>query len=257
MDRRPPRRGWESEGPRRRRPWVVLLSVGAHLLVGLALALAPRAPPAARFDPDPIPFTVVQARHLAPSPAPPAATAPAPATAAQAPTIRAVVRPVPADLNVKPLLIAETEEVPAADPVIALSEAELGRARTAGSGGGGGGSGTGAGGGRCDMVQWLETELRKAPRVRAAVAEAHRVAGVDSRAVMVWNGDWIRGPGQEGKGYAGVREALAMEIAFAPAACRADPMRGLVLISLGDGPGAVGLAFGTTEWRWSDMLIAR
>ena len=48
-----------------------------------------------------------------------------------------------------------------------------------------------------------------------------------------------------------------MEIAFAPAACRTQSMRGLVLITLGDGAGAGRLALGTGTWRWSDLLGLR
>jgi hypothetical protein len=75
--------------------------------------------------------------------------------------------------------------------------------------------------------------------------------------VLVWNGDWVQSPGQEGKGLAGVRELIMLEVAFAPKACRDDPMRGLVLISLSDGPGAPRLALGSRAWNWSDLLFAK
>ena len=71
------------------------------------------------------------------------------------------------------------------------------------------------------------------------------------RAILVWNGDWIQDPGQAGKGLAGVRQAIALEVAFAPEACRRQPMRGLVLITFAEGPR---VAFGTGSWRWSQML---
>ena len=53
---------------------------------------------------------------------------------------------------------------------------------------------------------------------------------------------------------AAVREAIIWEIAFAPAACKAQAMHGLMLISLHDGDGTARLAMGHGEWRWSDML---
>ena len=74
---------------------------------------------------------------------------------------------------------------------------------------------------------------------------------------MVWNGDWIRSSSEDGKGLAGVRQAIAMEVAFAPEACRAEPMHGLVLLALNDGPGAPRLVLGAGAWRWSDLLFAR
>ena len=58
------------------------------------------------------------------------------------------------------------------------------------------------------------------------------------------------------EGLAGIREAIILEVGFAPAACRADPMRGLVVISLND-TGSARLALGTRAWRWSDLLFAR
>ena len=121
-----------------------------------------------------------------------------------------------------------------------VSEGQLASAATAGSGGGGR---------ACDMTQRLQIALRKDPQVQAAVAEAHR-----GRALMVWNGDWVRHEGQEGDGLAAVREAIMWEVGFAPAACRTEPMRGLVAISLNDGPPASRLVMGQADWRWADML---
>src|SRR5665213_4089403 len=101
------------------------------------------------------------------------------------------------------------------------------------------------------MVRRLQAALRRDARIQAAVAEAHRGSG-SAPAVLVWNGDWIRSGLEDGKGLAGVRQAIMVEVAFAPAACRAEPMHGLVLISLNDGPGAARLALGSGAWRWSD-----
>ena len=103
------------------------------------------------------------------------------------------------------------------------------------------------------MVGRLQDALRADPEVRAAVAQAHRAIG-PGRAVLVWDGDWIQTPGQAGKGLAGVRQAIALEVAFAPEACRRQPMRGLVLISFAGGPRVV---FGAADWRWSQLLGRR
>jgi hypothetical protein len=72
---------------------------------------------------------------------------------------------------------------------------------------------------------------------------------------MIWNGDWVQHGDEDGKGLAAVREAITFEVAFAPAACRRAHVRGLVLLSLGDG--AARLALGAGEWRWSDLLGVR
>lgn len=236
--------------PRRGRAAVVALSLACHVLVFLALVLAPKPSPVI-FEPEPLNLALVELHRPTKAPAPSAAAAPA---ASKPLALRARPTPLVVPPDVEPL---PASEAPVEEPLVELSEAELGRATTAGFGSGTGGGSGGSGGGTCDMVRFLQAELRKDPRIGAAVIDAHRAAGATSRAILVWDGDWIRHRGQEGKGLAGVREAMIMEIAFAPAACRANPMQGLVLISLSDAPGAVGLAFGTGRWRWSDLLMAR
>ncbi|HEX7758328.1 MAG TPA: hypothetical protein VF459_02415, partial [Caulobacteraceae bacterium] len=106
----------------------------------------------------------------------------------------------------------------------------------------------------CDMTRRLQTALRKDPRVQAAVADARSAQVSPGKAMLVWNGAWIRSHGQDGNGLAAVREAIMWEVAFAPGVCRAEPVRGLILISLNDGPGAARLVVGQGQWRWSDLL---
>ena len=114
-------------------------------------------------------------------------------------------------------------------------------------------AGPGADGGKgCNMPGRLQAALRRDRLVRAAVAEVHR-----GRALRVWNGDWVRHAGQEGAGLIAVREAILWEVAFAPEACRTEPMRGLVVLSLDDGPGAPRLVLGLGSWRWKDVLASR
>jgi hypothetical protein len=99
------------------------------------------------------------------------------------------------------------------------------------------------------MARRLQAALRKDPRVRTALTEAG--AG---RPLRVWNGDWVRHPGQEGNGLAAVREAIIWEVGFAPEPCRREPVQGLVLLSLADGPGSPRIVMGAGAWRWSDLL---
>ncbi len=200
------------------------------------------------LEPEPIVVQLVNAPRApeAPKPAP---EAPAPKTPEKKPTPvkppppRNIARRTPTPPpEVVPLAAGEG---PADDGVSEVSDAELAGAATAGSG-------AGAGGGACNMTRWLETALRKDRMVQAAVAEAHR-----GKAIRVWNGDWVRHPGQEGAGLAAVREAIMWEVAFAPEACRTQRVRGLVMISLNDGPGSARLVVGSGDWRWSDVLFQR
>ena len=144
------------------------------------------------------------------------------------------------------------------EPDVVLGESDLAGATLAGTGGGTGGAGGGAGSGAgCDMVRRLQDALREDPEVTTAVTLSHRALGARGKAILIWNGEWLRSPGQAGKGLAGVRQAIAMEVAFAPAACRAQTMRGLVVIAFNDRPDAPRLALGAREWRWTELLSAR
>jgi hypothetical protein len=146
-------------------------------------------------------------------------------------------------VRARPDIVRQTAEIaPAADSGAGLSDAQLAGAASADSG---------PPGGTCDMARRLQNALRKDPLVQA------EVAGSSGKAIMVWNGDWVRSNGEDGKGLAAVREAILWEVGFAPAACRAQSVHGLVLLSLGPSSGSVRLAVGQDEWRWSDLLGPR
>jgi hypothetical protein len=104
------------------------------------------------------------------------------------------------------------------------------------------------------MLGLLQRALRSDADIQAAAASAYQLTG---KPILVWNGDWLRDNRQDGKGLAGVRQAIAAEVAFAPKACRTQPVRGLVLISMRDGPGAPRLVLGSARWRWSDLQFIR
>lgn len=203
--------------------------------MSVALVTLPPPPPPPPPEPPkaPAPKAVAaKARPETPKPKPPK---PPPPRRLKARPAKA--KPPP---SVAPLTAAATAS--AADGTgVEVSEAELGHATVPGA------SGSGAG---CDMPARLQRALRRDRNVGAAMAQAHR-----GRAIRVWDGAWVRHPGQDGAGLAAVREALTFEIAFAPEACRREPVQGLVLLSLGDGGGRVVL--GTSAWRWSDLLFVR
>jgi hypothetical protein len=151
------------------------------------------------------------------------------------------------------------------DPDAEVGESELAAAITADSAGGGdgdgagyGGSGSGLGGGSgsgqgaCNMVRRLQDALRNDAKVRAWIQEESRERS--GRPTRLWSGDWIRSGVQEGKGLAGVRQAIIVKVGFAPAACRAQVVNGPVLIKLGDEASAPRIVLGKGRWRWSDLL---
>ncbi len=240
---------WQQPKPaenRRSRFFAATVSVALH---GVALyALVSQVAPALIDEPPPVVVALVPPPPPAPTAAPAAAAAPA---LVRPPPQRAVVkRRPPPPPEVKPIL---AKVAPVADTVDEISDSQLAGALTAGSGAGnGGGEGAGDGSGACNMVRRMQTALRKDPLVRDAVAQARRSGA--SNALMVWNGDWVRSQGQEGKGLAAVRQAMVWEVAFAPPACRQQAVRGLVLITLNDGAGSGRVAFGEGSWRWADLL---
>lgn len=256
---------------RRRRLLALPVSIAAHVGVALAIYQA-RPEPIEVYEEQAMALSLVEPRLIVPPPpppepepdpapkvsepappAPPSADAPVPTPSSDKPRpLRKarLAKAVPKD--VVPLYAgkAETDAVGVAQteaPGNGLSDGEIAGARTAGSGGAGGG---------CDMVELLQKALRRDADVQAAVAREHAV--LSGKAINLWSGgDWIRGSGQEGKGLAGVRQAIIMEVGFAPAACRNETVRGRVVISLADRPGAPRIVLGSGAWRWSELLHAQ
>jgi hypothetical protein len=233
----------------RRRALGLTASVLAHAAIFLAVASAWKNPPQA-FEMQPIAVALVQETPPPPPPPPPEPPKP---SAPRAPRHVAVAKPpaahnirvrrtVAAPPDVAPLQIAAARTAERGDE---LSEAQIAGASSGGDGGIGG-SGHG-----CNMAGRLQGALRRDQLVQAAVAT------LQGKAVMVWNGDWVQHEGEDGRGLAAVREAIMWEVAFAPAACRAEPVHGLVLLSLNSRAGGTRLAVGSGEWRWSDLLGAR
>jgi hypothetical protein len=211
----------------------VALSVTVHASILVALLSVRRDGPML-IEPSPIAVSLVRPERP-PSPAPPKHK-PTPAVARSA-SPRPMVKPKP--LRPAPAVLP-ADEIPTPVSAPGLSDGELAGAATADSGGGG----------ACNMVRRLQGALRKDELVQAAA----RSPGAAGKALKVWNGDWLATPGEDGKGLSAVREAIMWEVGFAPAACRAEPVHGLVVISLNDAPGSTKLAMGGGEWRWSDLL---
>jgi hypothetical protein len=212
---------------------VAASSVAGHLVVGMALFAAWGKPPPEPYEPRPITVALVTLPPTppAPAPAPPAAAESAPAASQ---TQHAIARTIAAP--------ARAVERPAVTSATASRDAGLSDAALVGAA-------TSAGGdGGCNMARRLEDDLRGDPLVQTAVAS------FSGRAIMVWNGDWLWIDGEDGKGLTAVRQAMMWDIAFAPSACKAQTMHGLVIIAANRGHGAR-LVVGGGAWRWSDLLV--
>ena len=233
----------------RRRALAAALSLGAHAALGVLILFVPTARTPAP-EPPPVVIALVREPFAPPKPAPrPDPAPPAPtwkATAAPhaahphavSQTRASLGRPSPAHTTA----LAAGDDPPGAGDESGVSDSELAGAAGAGAGGGGGGT--------CDMAARLGAALGKDRLLRSAVA------GYAGRAIRVWNGDWVRGGAEDGKGLAAVREAIMWEVAFSPAACRSQAVRGLVVVTVPGTQGSVRLALGAGQWRWSDLLGA-
>lgn|GEM_PF-731965 len=242
------------------------------------------APEAETPTPTPVEVEVQTAPVPAPEPVVEVAAEPDPAPLPSVPTPikpRLAVLPAPAEIA----LTVAAPVAPAA-PVpgflsVAATRAGLrgpgdgaagGAGRGSGTGygdgtgtGSGAGSGSGSGSGtgssaargpgaRCDMLARISQAVRNTPQVRAAVDDLARDANARGQALVIWDGDWITTRGQDGRGLAGVRQAVSVSVAFAPAECKAEPVRGFVVIDLGEGDDAPRVALGKAQWRWNDLL---
>jgi hypothetical protein len=231
------------------------VSLAAHAAVAVLIVASWQAV-APQVEPSPIEVSIAPLPVVPPPPPPPPDIAPDPpsplpdAAPKRAPPhathATAARRPAPAPLRARPVAVAAASPLPAAaaaSPGDGLSDADVaGAARV----------GDGRPHGECDMASRLQAALRRDRTVLAQAAAAVRQA--DGRALRIWDGDWVQNGAEDGKGLSAVREAVVVEVAFAPAACRAEQVRGLVLLTLGDGPGAVRIAVGSGQWRWSDLL---
>lgn len=200
---------------------------GVHLTV-LAALLWPHAQKVRKPQPAPILVSVLNK----PAPPGPAADDPGGRGDTIEPTLVRPVSPIPSRVIIR---VQDTSDL--------LSDSQLAGAASVGEGGGGGGA--------CDLGRAVQQALRRDPLVHTAVQGANRLG----KAVMMWNGDWVRSGGQDGKGLSAVREAIMWEVAFAPEACRNERMRQPVLLSLADGN--TRFAIGSGDWRWSDLLGLR
>lgn len=204
--------------------------VGVHVLFGGLFLLHTASQP-----PQPLaPSLVVVSLTDPPKPKPPG-----PPDDQKAEAAMEIAPPVP------PTPVMPIVRVSVPDNSDVLSESQLAGATSAGEGAGGGG------GGGCDTARAVQQALRRDPLVHTAVSDANRVG----KAIMVWNGDWVRSGEQDGKGMSAVREAIQWEVAFSPEACRNARMHGTLLLSLADG--STRFAIGSGEWRWADLLGLR
>jgi len=227
----PTRLGVRLTRAQRRNRWLVgAATIGAHVAVFTALfwhyAVPARAP-----EPPALEVSLIDT---------PKPTPPVPPDPNEVDTGATVVAPDPKPPMISLPSQSRIQAVVHDDMSDVMSDSALAGAATIGEGGDPGGA--------CNMGRLVQQALRRDSLVRGAVENAHRTG----KAIMVWNGDWVRTGAEEGKGLSAVREAILWEVGFAPESCRNTRVHGMVVLSLADG--GTRFAVGTGEWRWSDLL---
>lgn len=262
----------------------IFVSLAVHVAV-VGIIWGMRAEPPARVDlPTVVMVDLVELPEPAPPPEPepdpapngPPADVPTPSQAAQTQEAAKapVVTPKPQTAPPPPIHrtpppkvptdVVAVSSAPPAPNMRLLGEGELAGALVAGAGAGGGsgeggsggggsgGSGTGTG---CNMAGRLQALVRRDARVQSTVRAAQAQMQSGRRAIVIWDGDWVHALNQDGRGLAGVRQAIAVEVAFAPRECRMEQVNGTVVVSLGDDAGSPRLAFVAPSWRWGELAL--
>ncbi len=243
----------------RRRAMAVATAAGVHLFLFLLVSQW-RPPPVRQLDQGfsvslidgPGRAAVTAPRRSAPEP-PKAApkpmvveTRPQTLTPPTAEKLRFRVTP-PADA---PLLLTNTAplvEISAPAPPPASASMATDIAAT-------GGGDLAGGARRCEIFDVIQHALQTSPAVRAAVAIIPPKARSVANAVMIWDGGWATPESMGGPpALDPIRSAVLDGVAQAPPTCQDDIVRGPRLIAVGDVHSTTVLAFGSGEWRWSDL----
>ena len=232
-------------------------------VVLVELVEPPPPPPPPEPKPDPAPTGPASEIPTPPQPERTAEAAKAPTVTPKpqtAPPPRVHRTPPPT----MPTEVVQVADAPATPGFRLLGQGEMAGALTAGAGAGGGSGAGGSGGGGsggtgtgtgCDMAGRLQAMVRRDARVQATVRQAQAQMQAAGRAMVIWDGDWVHALDQDGRGLAGVRQAIAVEVAFAPRECRMERVRGMVVLSLGDDAASPRLALGAPDWRWGELAL--
>ncbi|CAN5714064.1 hypothetical protein BH11PSE1_BH11PSE1_05020 [soil metagenome] len=233
-------------GRRLNRLWVIVpLSLLVHLAVLLLLLrVAPPNPPRA-FDQAGVEVTLFDGHDKI------SAFAPALTSMVQAQAKRLVpqaeAKPPPQPSAIAPIYEDSLPPVdPTAEPFTLdgdIANAVVTAANAASA----------ASGQACDLTQWLQAALQANPQTQTALAQIPRPARSVANAMMLWNGRWTPTLAAA-TGLQTLRSAVLSGVASAPEACRAELIRGPVLLTLVDSTGSTVLAVGSGEWRWNDLL---
>ena len=213
-----------------------------HIAV-LALLIHPRA--AVVVD---APAGALEVSLAGPSPHP-AATVAAPSPSHPPPS--------PPDLPVRPVVTVVADGIPtrvdlaapAADPVLDPAKPSLVAIEALSA------SQSAASGKPCEIATTLQSLLQTDPAVREALTRIPRDKRSVAGAVMLWKRTWVSADAVGGvTAMEPIQSAIVQAVGAAEPNCRDETVLGPRLFIVGDTRGAIVLALGSGQWRWSDLL---
>ncbi len=111
------------------------------------------------------------------------------------------------------------------------------------------------GGKTCQLFDQLQNILQSSDQVRRALPLIPQRARSVANAVMLWDGHWLPAQAMGGPSAFDPIQAIVLQaILSAPPSCRVELVRGPRLIAISNANDTIVLAFGSGEWRWSDLL---
>ncbi len=112
-----------------------------------------------------------------------------------------------------------------------------------------------AGATRCELLESLKLNFQRSDGVKTALRLIPRKSLSVANAILLWNGRWIDESDVGGPAaLKPIEQAVAQTVSQTPPICQAELLHGVRFITLGDASDTMVLAFGSGDWRWSDLL---
>ena len=112
-----------------------------------------------------------------------------------------------------------------------------------------------AGGKTCQILETLKTRLQGSEEVKAALLLIPAKSLSVAKAIVLWDDRWIDSSSMGGSsGLQTIERVVVQVVDQAPPNCQVELLHGVRFITLGDARDTTVLAFGSTDWRWADVL---
>jgi hypothetical protein len=111
-----------------------------------------------------------------------------------------------------------------------------------------------AGGAHCELVETIKRNLQSNESAKAALLLIPKKSLSIANAILLWDGHWIDESDIGGAdALRSIEQTVVQTISQTPAMCQGEVLHGPRFIILDEAGGAMVLAFGSADWRWSDL----